>query len=103
MTLRAYGEMTRQCKPGDLITVTGIFLPIRYEGYRAVRAGLTADTYVEVTYMVPAKQSYSEYQLTPELEAEVRQRCHDTASSYWHMHQCLPHAHTYDQLYHMHI
>ena len=74
MTLRAYGEHTRQCKPGDIITVTGIFLPIRYEGYRAVRAGLTADTYLEVTHMVPAKQSYSEYALTPELEAEVQYR-----------------------------
>jgi len=31
-----------------LVTVTGVFLPARYQGYRAIRAGLIADTFLEV-------------------------------------------------------
>ena len=40
--------MTRKCVPGDIVNVAGIFLPAPFSGYRAIRAGLTADVYLEV-------------------------------------------------------
>ena len=58
LSLRLYGANTRQCKPGDDITVTGVFLPTPHTGYRAIRAGLTADVYVEVFHLVAAKRAY---------------------------------------------
>ena len=70
INLRVYGAWTRKCKPGDAVSVTGVFLPTPYTGHRAIRAGLTADTYIEVTHLVAAKQQYSEIELTPALIAE---------------------------------
>jgi len=66
MKLRVLGELTRKCVPGDIITVggqqmcsllpapltpvaPGMFLPAPFQGFRAMRAGLTADVYLEVT------------------------------------------------------
>ena len=42
-----------QVSPGDVVELSGIFLPIPYTGFRAMRAGLVADAYLEamsVTY-----------------------------------------------------
>lgn len=36
-----------QVGPGDVVSISGIFLPIPYLGFRALRAGLTADTFLE--------------------------------------------------------
>ena len=53
MTVHMYGEMTRTCTAGDLVTITGIFLPIPYTGFKAIRAGLIADTYLDAQVSVP--------------------------------------------------
>lgn len=46
MTVHLNAELTRSCTAGDDVVVSGIFLPVPYTGYRALRAGLLADTYV---------------------------------------------------------
>lgn len=51
MTVIARGEATRECIPGDICDVTGIFLPTPYTGFQAMRAGLTADTYLEAHHV----------------------------------------------------
>jgi DNA replication licensing factor MCM7 len=51
MTIIARGEATRECIPGDICDVTGIFLPTPYTGFQAMRAGLTADTYLEAHHV----------------------------------------------------
>lgn len=47
MTIHCSGELTRLCGPGDVVTISGVFLTVKYSGYRAVTAGLQADTYLE--------------------------------------------------------
>ena len=79
LNLRLYGELCRSVKPGDEVTLSGIFLPTPYVGYRAIRAGLTADVYIEVTHLTPAKQSYTEVDLTPELIEEIETCAEDGA------------------------
>lgn len=45
---------------GDLITVAGVFLPIRYQGFRALKAGLITDTFLEAQHLFRHKKSYEE-------------------------------------------
>lgn len=47
MTVVCRGETTRQVVPGDIITIAGIFLPTPFTGFQAIKAGLTADTFLE--------------------------------------------------------
>jgi DNA replication licensing factor MCM7 len=56
MTVHVLGELTRLCSPGDEITINGVYLPTPYTGYRAIKAGLTADTYLEAMSIKQAKQ-----------------------------------------------
>ena len=81
MTVHLLGEMTRTCSPGEEVIISGIFLPVPYTGYKAIKAGLTADTYMEATSVRKAKQRYQEYQLTPELIAEI-DRCSREPNTY---------------------
>lgn len=43
--IKAQGEITRKCTPGDNVTITGVFMPQLFYGFRA--PGLTQDTYLE--------------------------------------------------------
>ena len=49
MTVHLIGELTRTAAPGDEIELSGVFLPTPYTGYKAMKAGLTADTFLEAT------------------------------------------------------
>jgi DNA replication licensing factor MCM7 len=40
--------------------MSGIFLPMPYYGFRAMRAGLVADTYLEVMSVTHFKKKYEE-------------------------------------------
>lgn len=74
ITVRLSNELTRSCKPGDVITLTGIFLPQPLTGFRAMRAGLTADTYIEAMAVDVAKKNYTDMELTEDELAEIEQR-----------------------------
>jgi DNA replicative helicase MCM subunit Mcm2 (Cdc46/Mcm family) len=50
-----------QVGPGDMVEVSGIFLPTPFTGFRAMRAGLVADTYLEAMSVTQFKQRYEEY------------------------------------------
>ena len=41
------GEQTRQCQPGDHISICGVFLPLQRQGFKAMVSGLLSDTYLE--------------------------------------------------------
>lgn len=58
-TIRVYGTLTRTMKPGDLVTVSGVFLVSPYRGFRAIKAGLTTDTYIHATHVASSKKSYA--------------------------------------------
>jgi DNA replication licensing factor MCM7 len=68
LTLYCRGEWTRQVTAGDVVTMDGIFLPQKVgQGFRAMKAGLIATTYLEVQNMVLHKKSYddADESLTP--------------------------------------
>ncbi|CDM27711.1 hypothetical protein DTO013E5_4422 [Penicillium roqueforti] len=60
LTVHCYGALTRQLNPGDVIDVAGIFLPTPYTGFRAIRAGLLTDTYLDAQHITQHKKSYNE-------------------------------------------
>lgn len=49
-----------QAAPGDVVELSGIFLPIPYTGFKAMRAGLVADTYLEAMSVSHFKKKYEE-------------------------------------------
>ncbi|KAJ7542087.1 hypothetical protein O6H91_10G089200 [Diphasiastrum complanatum] len=77
MTVNIHGDLTRKVGPGDIVEVSGIFLPIPYVGFRAMRAGLVADTYLEAMSIVHSKKRYEEYVLTDEEQERIEQLADD--------------------------
>ncbi|KAH9930757.1 MCM-domain-containing protein [Fomitopsis serialis] len=73
MTVHVHGSLTRQMSPGDVVHLGGIFLPIPYTGFQAVRAGLLTDTYLEVHHIHQLKKQYSEMEVTPEIQRQIIQ------------------------------
>lgn len=60
LTVHCHGPLVRQINPGDVIDVAGIFLPTPYTGYKAIRAGLLTDTYLEAQYVNQHKKAYDD-------------------------------------------
>ncbi|KAH9981743.1 MCM2/3/5 family-domain-containing protein [Russula compacta] len=81
MTLHVNGSLTRTMNPGDIVHLGGIFLPIPYTGFQAVRAGLLTDTYLEVHHIHQLKRQYSEMEVTAEMRASI-ERLHDDPTLY---------------------
>ena len=52
------GELTRTVKPGDPVTVSGVFLPEPFTGFRAAKAGLLTTTFLLAQRVQLDKQSY---------------------------------------------
>ncbi|KAF5380949.1 hypothetical protein D9615_004126 [Tricholomella constricta] len=71
MTIHVNGGLTRQMNPGDVVHLGGIFLPIPYTGFQAIRAGLLTDTYLEVHHIHQLKKQYSEMEMTPDIDRAV--------------------------------
>ncbi|TFY78082.1 hypothetical protein EWM64_g5931 [Hericium alpestre] len=71
MTIHVSGNLTRTMNPGDVVHLGGIFLPVPYTGFQAVRAGLLTDTYLEVHHINQLKKQYSEMETTPEILTAV--------------------------------
>ncbi|CAM9990139.1 unnamed protein product, partial [Ectocarpus sp. 4 AP-2014] len=60
MTVHCRGGLTRMCSPGDIVSIAGVFLPVRYSGFRAMKAGLIADTFLQAQHIFRHKKSYDE-------------------------------------------
>jgi len=71
ITIHAYGESARKCSAGDVVSVTGVFLPVPYEGQRGLRAGLIADTFVEAASITQHKKSHTDEAAAAEMAAQV--------------------------------
>jgi DNA replication licensing factor MCM7 len=54
-----------------VIDVSGIFLPVPYTGFKAVRAGLLTDTLLEAQYIEKKIKQYSAIESTAEIEAKI--------------------------------
>ncbi|KAG6877575.1 hypothetical protein C0992_009658 [Termitomyces sp. T32_za158] len=77
MTVHVHGPLTRQMNPGDVLHLGGVFLPIPYSGFQAIRAGLLTDTYLEVHHIHQLKKQYDEMELTPEIERAIAELTRD--------------------------
>ena len=60
----ARGEITRRCTPGDMVSVTGVFMPQPTYGFK--RSGLFQDTFIEAFEIQKEKQNFKETLLTEE-------------------------------------
>ncbi|KAG2331229.1 hypothetical protein Bca52824_002409 [Brassica carinata] len=78
MTVHLRGELTRKVvAPGDVVEFSGIFLPIPYTGFKALRAGLVADTYLEATAVTHFKKKYEEYEFQKDEEEQITRLAED--------------------------
>ncbi|KAF1815404.1 MCM-domain-containing protein [Eremomyces bilateralis CBS 781.70] len=64
LTVHAHGSLCRQINPGDVVDLAGIFLPIPYTGFKALRAGLLTDTYLELQWTNQHKKAYDDIVLS---------------------------------------
>ncbi|KAK5663317.1 hypothetical protein OQA88_3745 [Cercophora sp. LCS_1] len=72
MTVLCYGSLVRQINPGDVVDVAGIFLPTPYTGFKAMRAGLLTDTYVEAHHITQHKKAYEEMEIDPLMVRKIK-------------------------------
>ena len=56
----AKGINTRRCGPGDIVTITGVYMPAPFQGFAAMRAGLAHDTFLECFNVSKDKQNFKE-------------------------------------------
>lgn len=77
MTVHLRGELTRKVAPGDVVELSGIFLPIPYTGFKAMRAGLVADTYLEAMSVSHFKKKYEDYELKDDEEEQIARLAED--------------------------
>jgi len=75
MSVHLYENMARQINPGDSVSISGIYLPVPYTGFKAFRAGLLTDTFLEAHFIVRAKEQYSNMNLTPEIRLKIEELC----------------------------
>ncbi len=60
LTILCHGALVRRINPGDVVDVAGIFLPTPYTGFKAIRAGLLTDTYLEAQHVSQHKKAYED-------------------------------------------
>ncbi|KAK3076598.1 Mcm2-7 hexameric complex component, partial [Coniosporium uncinatum] len=64
LTVHCHGALVRQINPGDVVDIAGIFLPTPYTGFKAIRAGLLTDTYLEAQHITQHKKAYNDILLS---------------------------------------
>ncbi|KAL9189100.1 hypothetical protein ACHAXT_011590 [Thalassiosira profunda] len=84
MSVHCRGELTRLASPGDVVTIDGVFLPQRVaeSGYRAMKAGLIATTFMEAQNVLVHKKSYDESSsgnLSPDEKRKLDERIDEIA------------------------
>lgn len=79
MTVHLQGSLTRKLSPGDVVHLGGIFLPVPYTGFQAVRAGLLTDTYLDTHYIHQLKKQYDDMEVTPAIERAINELKNDNA------------------------
>jgi DNA replication licensing factor MCM7 len=71
LTVHLYESLTRQLNPGDIVNLSGIFLPTPFTGFKAIRAGLLADTYLHSQYIHHIKKSYEQMETDEETQSII--------------------------------
>lgn len=73
LSVMCFGSVVRQINPGDVVDISGIFLPTPYTGFKAIKAGLLTDTYIEAHHIMQHKKAYSEMIIDPRLVRRIEQ------------------------------
>ena len=60
LTIHCHGALARQISPGNVVDIAGIFLPTPYTGFKAIKAGLLTDTYLEAQHVRQHKKAYDD-------------------------------------------
>lgn len=80
ITVHCKGEQTRQCVPGDKVTISGVFLAQRFGGFKGIMAGLQSSTYLDAYHIDKEKQSYK--QMDNEISIDEMQEVYDSPNAY---------------------
>jgi DNA replication licensing factor MCM7 len=70
MTVHLAEDLTRTLNPGDSVILSGIFLPVPFTGFKAIRAGLITDTFLATHHVDKMKKSYAQMVVT-----KVKNKC----------------------------
>ena len=70
--MESIGEQTRCCGPGDIVTISGIFLSVRFAGYKGIVGGLQSNVYIESLLIEKQKLGYNDVGTGAAAEASVR-------------------------------
>ncbi|CCD24204.1 DNA replication licensing factor MCM7 NDAI_0C05450 [Naumovozyma dairenensis CBS 421] len=71
LTIHVNGGLVRSMTPGDIVDVSGIFLPAPYTGFKALKAGLLTETYLEAQYVRQHKKKFASFDLSSGIENRV--------------------------------
>lgn len=71
LTIHVNGDLVRLMNPGDIVDVSGIFLPSPYTGFRALKAGLLTETYLEAQFVQQHKKQYESLDITPQVREQM--------------------------------
>lgn len=71
LTIHVKGTLVRSMNPGDMVDVSGIFLPQPYTGFQALKAGLLTETYLQAQYVKQHKRKYESLGLTDEIKSKI--------------------------------
>ncbi len=63
----AKGENTRKCSPGDIVLITGVYVPSQFENTRGINTKLIHDTYIEGFKIQREKKRYAETENSEEI------------------------------------
>lgn len=76
------GDLVRSMNPGDIVDVAGIYLPSPYTGFRALKAGLLTETYLEAQSVAQHKKQYEALDITPEVHEHMMKLRRESGSIY---------------------
>lgn len=71
LTIHVNGDLVRSMVPGDVVDISGIYLPSPYTGFKALKAGLLTETYLETQDVFQHKKKFSSFEITLEVERRV--------------------------------
>lgn len=71
LTIHVNGDLVRSMNPGDTVDVSGIFMPSPYTGFRALKAGLLTETYLEAQHIQQHKMQYDSHLLSAAASAKI--------------------------------
>ncbi|KAL3235349.1 DNA replication licensing factor MCM7 [Nakaseomyces bracarensis] len=71
LTIHVNGPLVRSVTPGDIVDISGIFLPSPYTGFKALKAGLLTETYLEAHHLRQHKKKFASFQMTPQARSNV--------------------------------